>query len=197
MRRAGGSFGGSVVISVIATALLLVAITGAQRPVHPQNSGPPPWPAPARASVPIGVRAAGLTLSTVPGVVTRYVVHLDVQVNGKPVPVPAGIGIDWPAHQLAPLYTDDGTGVIHVASNAQSPQFTLGEFFDEWGIPLSSTQVGSATGKVTVFFTSPGQQSKLYTGDPRDIPLGDHYEIQLVVGTPIVAPVKVTDWYNL
>jgi hypothetical protein len=28
-------------------------------------------------------------------------------------------------------------------------------------------------------------------------PLGDHYEIQLEVATPIVAPVKVTNWGGL
>ena len=66
-----------------------------------------------------------------------------------------------------------------------------------WGIPLSKTQVGSATGPVTVFFTSPGKKPGLYTGDPNDLPLGDHYEIQLVVGTPIVAPVQVTNWGGL
>jgi hypothetical protein len=48
-----------------------------------------------------------------------------------------------------------------------------------------------------VFFTSPGKQPALYTGNPRDLPLGDHYQIQLDVGTPIVAPVKVTNWGGL
>jgi hypothetical protein len=45
--------------------------------------------------------------------------------------------------------------------------------------------------------TAPGYQSAVYTGDPRNLPLGDHYEIQLDVGTPIVAPYKVTDWGGL
>jgi hypothetical protein len=50
---------------------------------------------------------------------------------------------------------------------------------------------------VTVFFTSPGQKAKLYTGNPSNIPLGDHYQIQLVVGSPIVAPVQITNWGGL
>ena len=37
----------------------------------------------------------------------------------------------------------------------------------------------------------------LYKGNPRDLPLGDHYQIQLDVGTPIVAPVNITNWGRL
>jgi hypothetical protein len=57
--------------------------------------------------------------------------------------------------------------------------------------------VGSATGNVTVFFTSPGKGPMLYTGDPRNLPLGNHYQIQLSVGTPVVAPVQITNWGGL
>ena len=38
------------------------------------------------------------------------------------------------------------------------------------GVPLSSTQVGPATGQVTVFFTSPGKKPGIYTGNPRNLP---------------------------
>ena len=59
------------------------------------------------------------------------------------------------------------------------------QFFAEWGLPLSSTQVGPAHGKVTAFFNG-----RIYNGDPADLPLGYHYQIQLDVGTPVVAPVQ-------
>ena len=88
-------------------------------------------------------------------------------------------------------------GIIHIESPNTTQSFTLGQFFNEWGIPLSTTQVGPATGKVTVFFTSPGKPARLYTGDPSDLPLGNHYQIQLDVGTPIVAPVQITNWGGL
>ena len=48
-----------------------------------------------------------------------------------------------------------------------------------------------------MFFTSPGKKPRLYTGNPSNLPLGDHYQIQLVVGTPIVAPVQMTNWGGL
>ena len=136
--------------------------------------------------------------------------HLTIFVNGKAQVIPYGIGIPgFQAVQTAGgpfvetgscfywLHVHAYDGIIHIESPSTTQTFTLGQFFDEWGIPLSSTQVGPATGKVTVFFTSPGKQPGLYTGDPRNLPLGDHYQIQLDVGTPIVAPVKVTNWGGL
>ncbi len=136
--------------------------------------------------------------------------HLTIFVNGKARVIPYGIGV--PGFQTAStstgpfvqtgscfywLHVHADDGIVHIESPSTSQTFTLGQFFQLWGIPLSKTQVGSATGPVTVFFTSPGKKSALFTGDPNDIPLGDHYQIQLVVGTPIVAPVQVTNWGDL
>jgi hypothetical protein len=136
--------------------------------------------------------------------------HLTIFVNGQAQVIPYGIGI--PGFQAVQvkggpfvesgscfywLHTHANDGIIHVESPSVTDQFTLGQFFEEWGIPLSSTQVGSAKGTVTAFLTAPGYQSAVYTGDPRNLPLGDHYEIQLDVGTPIVAPYKVTNWGGL
>ena len=168
MRRVGGSFAGNVVISVIATVLLLVAITGAQRPVRLQNSGAPPWPVPRSATA--GLRMAGLSLGTAPGVITRYAIHLDVLMDGKAVRVPAGIGIDWASHEIAPLYTDDGSGVIHIASDSAAPRFTLGEFFNEWQVPLTNA---------TAFV-----DGTLNDGDPGAIVLAPHLQIAVAFGSP-------------
>ena len=54
------------------------------------------------------------------------------------------------------VHADDG--IIHIESPSTTQTFTLGQFFAEWGGPLSTTQVGPATGNVTVFFTSPGKK---------------------------------------
>jgi hypothetical protein len=136
--------------------------------------------------------------------------HLTIYVNGQARVIPYGIGIPgFQAEQTSSgpfvatgscfywLHAHANDGIIHVESPSSTMQFTLGDFFAIWGIPLSSTQVGSATGKVTAFFTSPGHKTGIYTGDPANLPLGYHYEIQLNVGTPIVAPYKVTNWGQL
>ena len=136
--------------------------------------------------------------------------HLTIFVDGKQQVIPYGVGIPGFEAVSTPegpfvetgscfywLHVHADDGILHIESPSTSDTFTLGQFFDEWGIPLSTTQVGPATGKVTVFFTSPGKNPMLYTGNPRDLPLGDHYQIQLDVGTPIVAPFQVTSWGQL
>ena len=114
--------------------------------------------------------------------------HRHPRLPGRPTPggpfVETGSCFYW-------LHVHADDGIIHIESPSTTQGFTLGQFFAEWGIPLSTTQVGPATGPVTVFFTSPGKKAGLYTGNPNNLPLGDHYQIQLDVGTPIVAPVKV------
>ena len=55
--------------------------------------------------------------------------------------------------------------------------FTLGDYFDVYGQPLSRDRVGPATGPVTAYL-----DAKPYPGDPRSIPLHAHAVIQLDVG---------------
>jgi hypothetical protein len=137
--------------------------------------------------------------------VTHVHSHLTIFVNGQARVIPYGVGIPgFTAVQTSAgafvtngtcfywLHTHAEDGIIHIESPSLTTKFTLGQFFAEWGIPLSSTQVGPAKGKVTVFFGG-----KLYTGDPANLPLGYHYQIQLDVGTPIVAPVNITNWAQL
>ena len=179
-------------------------------------------PGPETVPVPSGPKLATLlnaaTGQTVDGVqcqtneqlVLHVHTHLTIFVNGKAQLIPYGIGI--PGFQAVStaqgpfvqtgscfywLHVHANDGIIHIESPSTSDSFTLGQLFQEWGVPLSKTQVGPATGNVTVFFTSPGQKPKLYNGDPSNLPLGNHYQIQLNVGTPIVAPVQITNWGGL
>jgi hypothetical protein len=133
-----------VALGAVATALLLLGLRGAHGSHGPglEARGAPPWPAPAPASVAAGVRAAGLPLLFAPGEVVRFAVHLDVIVDGQPVIVPSGIGIDAPARRVAPLYTSDDSGIVHVTSNSDQDVFTLGQFFDEWQVPMTRGRLG-------------------------------------------------------
>src|SRR5688572_4481152 len=89
--------------------------------------------------------------------------HLDVFVDGKPVVVPAGIGInvDDPEVQrfeapdgaayggiercrepcISPLHTHDASGIIHTESKSPEPN-TLGQFFTQWGVRLGESCLG-------------------------------------------------------
>ena len=117
--------------------------------------------------------------------------HLQIYVNGVQKLIPYGVGI-MPPYSLSGsgssafvnggskfyyLHTHDETGVIHVESPSKQ-QYTLGNFFDLWKQPLSSTQVGPNKGTVTVFV-----DGKKYTGDPTKIELTSYEKIQLDVGT--------------
>jgi hypothetical protein len=126
--------------------------------------------------------------------------HLTVYVNGALRPLPAGIGIVTPTTQQTPygafdsatrcyywLHVHAQDGVIHIESPTAAT-YTLGQFFAIWQQPLTAERVGPATGKLTVFVN--GVRN---TGNPADIALASHEDIQIDVGTPVVAAQRV-DW---
>jgi len=126
--------------------------------------------------------------------------HLTIFVNGQQRQVPAGIGIPGAVATQTPqgpfidsgtcfywLHTHAADGIIHIESPVKRT-YTLGEFFDEWGQPLSSSQAGPAHGKVTVIVNG-----QVFKGNPREVPLGSHENLQLEVGSPLVAP-ETINW---
>lgn len=134
----------------------------------------------------------GIQCNTSEGAVTHIHQHLVIYDRGQPVLVPAGIGIretSVPAC-LFWLHTHDTTGVIHVESPTQST-YTLGQFFDIWGQPLSRTRVASITAdknhSVRAYVNG-----HLYQGDPRTIPLTAHALITLEYGPPWLPPPPFT-----
>ena len=80
------------------------------------------------------------------------------------------------------LHTHAADGIIHIESPVHRT-YTLGDFFDEWGQPLGPSRVGPAAGHVTALY-----DGQVYQGNPRDIPLNAHAQIQLEIGTPAHRP---------
>jgi len=126
--------------------------------------------------------------------------HLQVYEDGRPRELPPAIGLLGPVYQETAtglfygavkcyywLHTHAGDGVIHIESPT-ARIYTLGDFFDEWGQPLNSNQVASASGPVTAFLNG-----KPWMKSPRAIPLLPHAAIQLDVGKPIV-PFRGVSW---
>lgn len=64
--------------------------------------------------------------------------HLAILIDGKPVNIPANIGIDVQKNCMSPIHTHDPGGIIHVESPVQI-DFTLSDFFYNWGIPFDKT----------------------------------------------------------
>jgi hypothetical protein len=67
--------------------------------------------------------------------------QLTILANGKPLSVPANIGIDprQDGMQMASLHTHEEPGVIHVEGMEPA---TLGQFFAVWGVSLSADRLG-------------------------------------------------------
>jgi hypothetical protein len=149
-------------------------------------------------------------------VINHVHAHLDVFVDGKPVAVPAGIGIkiDDPAVDredmpdgtkrygliaqcnepcISPLHTHGVDGILHTESTATTRN-TLGEFFIEWGVVLDESCVAT--------YCSPATTIAIYIdgtltpGDPRAIEITDRREIAIVIGTPPPEIPKTADFSN-
>ena len=142
----------------------------------------------------------GITCAPIEQLAYHIHAHMAVYVNGSLRSLPAGIGI--PGSTLIPygggviayggqciywLHTHTNDGVIHIESPT-ARIYTLGDFFDEWHQPLSSSQVASAKGRVTAIV-----DGKVWSGNPRAIPLQPHSGIQLDVGSPGV-PFQPVSW---
>ena len=133
----------------------------------------PPAATPRATPAPWGVSSYALSrmayagLAPVIGSLVRHDhVHLDLVVDGKKVTVPAGVGLAEPVDNGAcpkptaptgdcatghiyvalvansPLHTHSSSGIIHVEPD-RTGTYTLGQFFDEWGVRLTSTCLGA------------------------------------------------------
>ena len=144
----------------------------------------------------------GLSCNTGEQTLFHIHTHLTIFVNGQARQIPAGIGIPGAVTSQAQsgpyvgsgscfywLHTHAADGIVHIESPVKRT-FTLGNFFDEWGQPLGPDQVGPAHGKVTVILNG-----RVFTGNPRNAPLGSRENLQLEVGTPLITPVTI-DWSN-
>lgn len=73
--------------------------------------------------------------------------------------------------------------------------FTLGQFFDVWGVPLDASGIAGAP-------VGNGEQLRAWVnglpvkGDPAKIRLAEHQEIALVYGTRSQVPKKIPAAYS-
>jgi hypothetical protein len=157
------------------------------------NVGGAPWPA-ETAHLKDRLAADELPALKEEGEALHIHQHLDILLDTIPVQVPEGIGINERAGFIAPIHTHDTTGVIHVESPTVQ-DFTLGQFFDIWGVEFNETRIGGYynTGGKTLHVYVNGEQ---YQGDPRQIVLTDHQEIAIIYGTDSEVPKGIPSSYN-
>jgi hypothetical protein len=157
------------------------------------QTGNAPWTA-ALDNLKARLNAVNLPALTAEGTALHIHQHIDLYINGAPVTVPAAIGVDAGKTFISPLHTHDNTQVIHVES-ATVQDFTLGQFFDVWGVKLTADCVGgycaSGDKKLQVF-----SNGAPYTGNPRDLVLTAHQEIVVAYGTDAELPNPIPSAYT-
>ena len=144
------------------------------------------------AGVPVGrlPDVNSISCDALESTIVHIHVHLAIFIGGDEQEIPFGIGIGQP-WEVADngdgpfvldggcfywLHTHTNDGVIHIESPVRR-QFTLGDFFAIWQVPLSPDQVGPGRGQVITYVNG-----KRDSTNPTDIPLLPHEQIQLDVG---------------
>jgi hypothetical protein len=167
-------------ILVCALALALAGAASASidwSKLGPLQGGKPPWRNNSN-TLPRRLHALGLHALPQEGLALHIHQHLDLYVGGRRVTVPAAIGIDIPQQFITEVHTHDTSGVIHVES-PNVRKFTLGQFFGEWGVKLTSRCVGRYCGSVHWWLNG-----RAMHGDPASLVLREHEEIVIAAGPP-------------
>lgn len=141
LRLLGGGAGSMLAVGAVAAA---VAVGGG-------DDGSGDGLAPGETAGAFGQHYAGLDARRAAAKVTTMMDTMDSQAHvhpkltiladGKPVAVPANIGIDprEDGMQMASLHTHEEPGVVHVEGMESA---TLGQFFAVWGVPLGADRLG-------------------------------------------------------
>ncbi|HET9073281.1 MAG TPA: hypothetical protein VFN48_01765 [Solirubrobacteraceae bacterium] len=215
---AASALTGTGTTTTVSTATITVVgttpagLTVSQTVTHVDLPSPGPHGVALETGPPLGAVSTTLTGLSVDDIecdridqlAYRTYVHLQVTVRGHRRALPGGIGLVEPHPSVASdnttttysqtlcsywLSTSAANGVIRVQSPVPA-RFTLGEFFDVWGQPLSRNRVAGARGPVRAFVNG-----RRWTASPRTIPLREHEEIGLAVGRP-VPRFRAIDWSN-
>jgi hypothetical protein len=187
---------GAAAVAVLVAVGIAVAVIssggGGSKPVHVNfaamaglQTGAPPW---GNAVDELQQRLGDVHLDPLAQEALAFHIHqhLDVYVNGAHVAVPAFIGIDDSSF-ITEMHTHDASGVLHVESAKNRP-YTLGQFFGEWSVRLTSTCLGRYCGNLHWWVNG-----KRETGDPADLVLKSHQEIVIAAGK---APAHVPASYD-
>jgi hypothetical protein len=137
-----------------------------------------PWP-PEFSHLRERLKIIGLPALSEEGTTLHSHQHIRLFIKGKSIQVPSGIGS--PPQFITTIHTHDATGEIHIESPTVQT-FTLGQFFDTWGVLFNSKCIGSycedQQNSIKVFV-----DGKTVAGDPRIMTLADQQEIVVAYGT--------------
>jgi hypothetical protein len=170
-------------VVMVAAFVVVVAHDGPGR--QQPATGSLTWPRPEDTAD--RARAIGLAVAPMEGTALHFHTHLDILVDGRPVAVPAGLGIADSGQEMAELHTHDTTGIVHIEAPSTGKRYTLGQLFTEWNLRLDTTDLGdlkTGGGRTLTAYVDGRRQG----GDPAVIELTRHREIALVYGPANARP---------
>jgi hypothetical protein len=196
----GYGVAGLLTIAVIAGIIVVIVGGGggssSPTEVHPNNSvpagaegtltTPPPWQPQYDG---LGDRLATMGLPGLSETIFHIHALLQVYVNGKPVTVPANIGLNGSTGPFSPIHTHDTSGIVHMEADRTYP-FTIGQFFAVWGVKFSDDQIGpyqSKGDKKLIVYVN-GKR----VNDPVNYVMHDHDKVVVGYGKPGSFPTKPT-----
>ncbi|MFL5735857.1 MAG: hypothetical protein ACJ76P_00785 [Actinomycetota bacterium] len=181
-----------------ATALIAATQGSGSQELPGMLTSSAPWPA-NTADLLDRLKAIGLPALGQSMAIKQHIhAHLDIYVDGNKVAVPADVGIG--STYSSPIHTHDSTvtttsdsATIHVEAPTNDA-YTLGQFFDVWGVRLTDACVGG-------YCTNGNQTLQAFVNgklvpDPRAIPLKEHEEIVLAYGAPSDVPSPVPSSFH-
>jgi len=195
-RRLATILGVVVLVAGIAVGIVLAASggNGSKTPVKQTLPGMlttnAPWPANSAQAL---TRANDIGLPPVGAETFHHHDLLEIFVHGQAVPIPADIGLT--SSSGASMHTHDPTGIMHLESDARFP-FTLGDFFDVWGVRLTRSCIGgycaSGANHLVVYVNG-----NAIGGDPRTIKLGQHDDVVVTFGSTSELPNPIPKTYSI
>jgi hypothetical protein len=198
LRLGGIALGVAIVLAGGAAAVIAATSSSGPTQLPGMLTGPAPWPS-NTADLLDRLKAIGLPEMGQAMTLKEHIhAHLDIYIDGKKIQVPPDIGIG--STYTSPLHTHDpattttsDSATIHIESPTQRT-YTLGQFFDVWGVRLTSDCLGGycTSGNKTLQAYVDGKPAP----DPRAIPLREHEEIVLAYGAPSEVPTPVPSSFH-
>ncbi|WP_345817569.1 hypothetical protein AAGS40_26955 (plasmid) [Paraburkholderia sp. PREW-6R] len=190
---------GEVTITVGSPLTLIPSYTWTDPPPFDANAttltyggtvGTPYWSNGNTSAGGKGADVDGLACAANMSAIYHVHAHLAIINNGQWLAMPMNVGIL--SQCTYEMHTHDQTGIIHMESPAIK-QYTLGDFFDIWGQPLSSTNVAGVVGNVVAYINDNGD-SRRYMGDLRNIELTSMRDVTLQIGAPPLGKLPTYTW---
>jgi hypothetical protein len=153
---------------------------------------PAPWQ-PDYTHLANRLAAINLPLLENQGIAEQSSVHLDIYIHSQHIPIPANIGAPS-SGGFAPLHTTSNSGVITIESSNANAEFTLGQFFDIWGVKFNDSSIGEYSNNLTNHLIV--YDNGAIISDPAHLVLSNNNEITITYGTASEQPLSIPSTYN-